>query len=135
MSFRNKKSVLILLFSAFFKMAASIGSHIGNKNHNIFITKNPISMRFASKYAVFQILLFRTCLYFCVWEQPIRCSATPCILLFFRTRSVDSEIHDHSCKILFVNKNGNMFSFLFYFRCINELPSGPNGLLILYCKI
>ena len=54
-----------LLFSVFFKMAASIDSHIGNVKSK-YLLKNPISVRFASTVAVFQILLFETYLYFCV---------------------------------------------------------------------
>ena len=36
------------------------------------------------------------------WEKTIRCSAQPCILSFSPTYLINSIIHEHSCKILYV---------------------------------
>ena len=47
-------------------MAASIGSHFENIKSQYLQNKNPIFMQFASKWAVFQILLDKINLYFCV---------------------------------------------------------------------
>ena len=66
MLLRNKLSLLIFSFNVYFEMAASMGSRFENKNRNIFTSKNPIFMQFVSKCAVFQILLDKIHLYFCV---------------------------------------------------------------------
>ena len=63
-------SLIIFSFNVYFKMAASIGSHL--KNRSILMNKNPIFMQFASKCAVFRILLDRIHLYFYVPFPLIR---------------------------------------------------------------
>ena len=67
MLLRNKLSCMIFIFNVYFKMAASIGSHFENvKFSNICKSKNQISMQFTSNCAVFQILLDKLPLNFCV---------------------------------------------------------------------
>ena len=66
MLLRNKLSLIIFSLKVYFKMAASIGSHFENINSNLLKDMNPIFMQFASKYAVFKILLDHVHLYFCV---------------------------------------------------------------------
>ena len=72
MLLRNKLGLIIFSFNVYFKMEASIGRHFENiksqylKNPNILKNKNPIFMQFALKCAVFQILLDKIHLYFCV---------------------------------------------------------------------
>ena len=52
---------MIFSFNVYFKMAASIDSHLENIKN-----MNPIFMQFASKCSNFQILLNKIHLYFCV---------------------------------------------------------------------
>ena len=62
MLLRNKLSFIIFYLNVYFKMAASIGSHFENIKSQYL---QNISMQFASKCAVFQILLDKIHLYFC----------------------------------------------------------------------
>ena len=75
MFLRNNLSFIIFNFNVDFKMAASIGSHFENIKSQIFKSKNPIFMPFASKCSVFQILLDKIHLYFCD-PFPLRCELT-----------------------------------------------------------
>ena len=71
-----------------------------------------------------------------VWEQLIRCLATPCILSFFPWAcSVNSEMHEHSCKNIYINNNGYMMFFLsILFQMYEQTTQWTYGLLILCCK-
>ena len=47
-------------------------------------------------------LLLLYWIYLTQWEKPIRWSPKPCILSFSPTYLINSVIHEHSCKILYI---------------------------------